>query len=233
MTTPFLKMMGATSSVAEKAPHPAEEQTSKCHLLTIPPEVRDSILKYLLVSPEPLMYSSTVKNLLGSPFFKLASDILHAVSPGGKYTHTPLAIAGACKLLSLEAVPIYYGKNAFTFGDMRCREKPRLSQLPGFKTKRLIQMFAVYRFLKHSGQDRRSCIKDITFRLKPCNIGAGHTPRLAMRLLGQCGPLNKLTVNVNWECPWHNLFEAAGVTKLRELRRCKNLEVITEKIWVD
>jgi hypothetical protein len=126
--------MDATDA-AEIAPHPAEQPTSQCHLLTVPPEIRDSILKYLLVSSHPLSCGSTDENLLGTHCFKLAPDIFHACGAGELYTNSPLTIAGACKQLSWEAVPIYYGKNLFVLADMRSRKKPSYYHLRGSRIK--------------------------------------------------------------------------------------------------
>lgn len=99
-------------------------------------------------------------------------------------------------------------------------------------------MLAVYRFLKRTGQERRSCIRQIAFRLQVCSFREGHTPRRAMSLLGQCGPLNRLTVIVSWNCEsaGHDLFQLPGVKKLWELRRCKKLDMVledTEELWVN
>jgi len=87
---------------AKKVHHPAEYPTSRCYLLTIPPEIRDAILKYILVLPEPLEY--------------------HILENDGQ-THVPdvdpsLDIACACKQLLWEAIPIYYSGNSFWFGDI-------------------------------------------------------------------------------------------------------------------
>lgn len=86
------------------ASHPAELPTDKCYLLDIPPEVRDSILKYLLISPPELVtYMSIRDDYIPRP---------------DELVKVPLAIACTCRQLFWEALPIYYSKNPFTFLDL-------------------------------------------------------------------------------------------------------------------
>jgi hypothetical protein len=88
----------------------------------------------------------------------------------------------------------------------------------------------VHHFLKEIGPQRRSYVKNITINL--ANVpdpGLKHVPTAAMKLLGQCGPLNKLTIELSWAAG-NNFFRSIGVAKLRDIRGCKEFHVNRDHI---
>lgn len=92
------------------------------YLLNTPPEVRTTILKYLLIAPddiEPQVWSiwddaySAVRTVPSKHNRALSRDASIPVDSTAAPHETTLAIARTCKQLCNEALPIYYGCNTF------------------------------------------------------------------------------------------------------------------------
>ncbi|KAI4280090.1 MAG: hypothetical protein L6R38_004727 [Xanthoria sp. 2 TBL-2021] len=109
----------------ERVPHAAMQRfakstvTQQLHnspLLALPPEVRISILSYVLVSPTPIRVGNHKRPMPRRS--KLRSDkeirsIQHAADE--KRLRSQYAVAWTCRQIYREAAPIYYSQNTFSF----------------------------------------------------------------------------------------------------------------------
>ncbi len=110
---------------------------AKCHLHTIAPELKDTILRCLLVAPGSIYGNIKTR-------YELENDLM--------YPHDSLdalAIARTCKQLHYEVLPIYYDCNSFNFADVNCRKSPALSYYT--LSNSLIQWKSSSKLLAHLG----------------------------------------------------------------------------------
>lgn len=94
----------------------------------------------------------------------------------------------------------------------------------------------MHQFLRNIGPGRRPFVKDITIALHHVRefgprgeiTKTRNLPSKAMKFLGQCGPLNKLTVTLfAYRSHGHTnrYFRTPGVSRLRDIKGCKTLRV--------
>jgi len=115
------------SSQEEATAIPSPEPHPKPQLLTFPPEVRDTILKYLLIQPEAINFPRKWLEQLSY------AQILAIVGPRPKepvssWTRNLVVLTRVCKQLYFEVVAIYYSSNTFTFDSTNTRTLPHSTE---------------------------------------------------------------------------------------------------------
>jgi hypothetical protein len=204
-------MTKSRKSSSVRARQASISSAKKCYLLTTtPPEIRESILKYL-IQPE-------TKHFCMSPAHH------HPLLPVSCSTKALVTLTRVCKQLYFETVAIYYSGSAFKFDSTNSRKVAPFSRLTSY----LLTLFIVRNFLKGVGPGRRQHIKDVTFTLREVK-GDRTIPNQATTLLGQCHRLKKLKVILEYDSvlTWynHNLLRTAGMKKLRKIRGCEEVNV--------
>lgn len=96
-------------AMAPAEPEDASATTeSKCHLLELPPELRNEMYKLALTSDEPVEVTAYTKEEEG-----LIMGHFHRTSTS--FHHRPAPLLQTSHQIRSEATPIYYGVNTFAF----------------------------------------------------------------------------------------------------------------------
>lgn len=109
------KLSSRKKSTAIHSPEPYP----KSHLLTFPPEVRDTILKHL-IQPEPIDFPQRWQELPVYPRHESGGRMPFKESISS-WTRNLLVLTRICKQLYFEVVAIYYSRNTFTFDNANTR----------------------------------------------------------------------------------------------------------------
>ncbi|KAL8855101.1 MAG: hypothetical protein Q9221_000007 [Calogaya cf. arnoldii] len=91
------------------------QQLQKSPLLALPPEVRMSILSYVLVSPTPIRVRNHIRPMPRRSKLRSGKELKtmqHAADE--KRLRSQYAVAWTCRQMYWEAAPIYYAQNTFS-----------------------------------------------------------------------------------------------------------------------
>ncbi|KAL8924498.1 MAG: hypothetical protein Q9172_002663 [Xanthocarpia lactea] len=195
---PILRHKRAKATKAKKFP-----------LMELPPEIRTMVYEEVLVaSPSISIISQRSAAFMG---YTAPRRVLYILDDSAR---TGCQLLRASKALYHEAMPIFYGRNTFDFGD--------LDALDGFLKKISIQ--------------QRRMITSVALRIR------GTTPAKSIRLLQGCVSLRRLEVKVimgtldGYDLNRLGQPRAAGIRSLLEIRGINELDVTLPQffyIWDD
>ncbi|KAK5688297.1 hypothetical protein LTS10_000275 [Elasticomyces elasticus] len=101
-----------SSAVARVTPVINADPTAECHLLDLPPELREMIWSLVLVEPEPII-SSVERRTISTKDF-MSTTKLKSIRIGRPSPDLP-SLAIATRSMCGEIVSIYFGRNTFLF----------------------------------------------------------------------------------------------------------------------
>ncbi|ESZ97570.1 hypothetical protein SBOR_2027 [Sclerotinia borealis F-4128] len=187
----------------------------KCHLLSLPREIRDKISRY--VQWGQLNKQSNAR--LSQDHNKRPHDMImprvgllfeHAqlqeIDPERRFqpdSEDILILARTCEQLYDESIEIFFGENTFSF----------------------IGCCNLYCYLYMIGTQRRACLRRVHFHFAGCQTSE------AFQLLGECKALRSLQIAVSRQTmsssrqPQRDLMTARGASALRKIRGMENLVV--------
>jgi hypothetical protein len=191
---------------------------------TIPAEVRDSILRHLLVLPAINYHAEDLTNA------KKASEAhLPTAETDGERGFTFKSLTLTCKVLYFESVPLYYGYNSHVFDSWHtCKAFFLLVH-------DLADFLAVGKMLTSIGLARRQHVKDVTVRIDSDSSRFDkHSPGEAATLLGQCNLKRLKLLGNTWLFGYcsdsefifytcEDVFCTLGLKELREIRGCEEV----------
>lgn len=173
-----------------------------CRLLTLPPEVRNSIY-------EKVLSTTGIIRPNVDALFRIASAYERY---GERFTVLPLAnvlaLALTCRQIHNEALRFYYGRNTFSFSNT----------------------YDLYRYLYMIGEERRQCIKSIEIlwqgeRRREAAEMLAECINLQRLYIGVSSSTTDYT-----KYPQQNLWVSRGIGQLKKIRGFPNLDLRVREV---